>query len=25
MIDVTVQDFSVLAGPSKVTRGSIDG
>ena len=24
MIDVAVMDFSVLAGPTKVTRGSID-
>jgi putative monooxygenase ydhR len=25
MIDVTVRDFPVLAGPTKVTRGNIDG
>jgi hypothetical protein len=25
MVDVTVTDFSVLAGPTKVTRGNIDG
>jgi hypothetical protein len=24
MLDVTVRDFPVLAGPTKVTRGSID-